>query len=253
MNDISRRTIIQTTGTAVAATIYGLASGPIDASDDRPRQKLKIIVVGAHPDDPETGCGGTMARYSGEGHDVAALYLTRGEAGIGGKSHDEAARIRTRELEQACQILGARALFAGQIDGQAEVTNSRYNELRKVVESEQPDVLFAQWPIDHHRDHRATSLLVYDAWLRMSKRPALYYYEVYSGVQTQLFHPTDYVDITATEGRKRAATMAHASQNPEHLYKLHDLMNQFRGKEFGCKYAEGFVRHVQGPSISDLS
>ena len=42
------------------------------------------------------------------------------------------------------------------------------------------------------------------------------------------------------------------SQNPAKMYKLHDLMNQFRGKEFGCRYAEAFIRHVQGPSIEDL-
>ena len=132
------------------------------------------------------------------------------------------------------------------------MNNTRYDEFRKILETEKPDVVFTQWPIDSHRDHRATSLLTYDAWVKMGKRFALYYYEVYSGIQTQMFHPTDYVDITATEGRKRAATMAHASQNPEHMYKLHDLMNQFRGKEFGCKYAEAFAQHAQGPSIDEM-
>ena len=253
MDQISRRLIMQTSGMAAAATVYGLASDHLTASDDQPRKMLKIIVVGAHPDDPETGCERTMARYSGAGHDVAVLYLTRDEGGVDGKTHEDAAKIRTMELQQACQILGVRALFAGQIDGQAEVTNARYDQLHKILDAEQPDVLFTHWPIDGHRDHRAASLLAYDAWLKMAKRPALYFYEVYSGLQTQLFQPTDYVDITATEGRKRAATMAHASQNPEHLYKLHDLMNRFRGKESGCEYAEAFVRHVQGPSISALT
>lgn len=252
MATISRRVVLRNTGLVAGATILGLRQSSARADQESRKRKLKIIVVGAHPDDPETGCGGTMARYSGEGHDVAALYFTRGEAGVSGKTHDEAARIRTGELEAACQILGARALFAGQIDGSAEVNNTRYDEFRKILETEKPDVVFTQWPIDSHRDHRATSLLTYDAWVKMGKRFALYYYEVYSGIQTQMFHPTDYVDITATEGRKRAATMAHASQNPEHMYKLHDLMNQFRGKEFGCKYAEAFAQHAQGPSIDEM-
>ncbi len=66
-----------------------------------------------------------------------------------------------------------------------------------------------------------------------------------SGSQTQNFSPTDYVDITATEDRKRAACFAHKSQNPEGFYAHHDMMNRFRGLESGHKYAEAFVRHVQ--------
>src|SRR3954465_9989867 len=76
---------------------------------------LKVIVVGGHPDDPESGCGGTMARLADLGHQVAALYLTRGEAGIRGKQADDAAGIRTKELEEACRILKVRPIFAGQI------------------------------------------------------------------------------------------------------------------------------------------
>src|SRR5579884_2137120 len=72
--------------------------------------KLKIVCVGGHPDDPESGCGGTLARYTALGHSVTILYLTRGEAGIHGKSHEEAAVIRTAECEAACQILGAKPL-----------------------------------------------------------------------------------------------------------------------------------------------
>jgi LmbE family N-acetylglucosaminyl deacetylase len=63
-----------------------------------------------------------MARYAELGHEVVSLYLTRGEAGIRGKNHDDAARIRTAEAEQACKILGARPMFVGQIDGATEVT-----------------------------------------------------------------------------------------------------------------------------------
>ncbi|MCX6622296.1 MAG: PIG-L family deacetylase, partial [Acidobacteria bacterium] len=79
--------------------------------------KLNVIFAGAHPDDPESACGATMARFSAAGHAVTALYLTRGEAGIEGKSHSEAAAIRTREAQRACEILGARPVFANQIDG----------------------------------------------------------------------------------------------------------------------------------------
>src|SRR5215475_6104846 len=82
MTGITRRNLL-----AFAATRPALSQA----------RKLKIIVVGGHPDDPESGCGGAIARYADAGHDVVCLYLTRGEAGIRGKSADEAAAIRTRE------------------------------------------------------------------------------------------------------------------------------------------------------------
>ena len=85
--------------------------------------KLTIVVAGGHPDDPESACGGAMARYADLGNKVISLYLTRGEAGIPGKSHDEAAAIRTREAERACEILKARPVFAGQIDGDTEIND----------------------------------------------------------------------------------------------------------------------------------
>jgi len=93
-------------------------------------------------------------------------------------------------------------------------------------------------------------LLVFDAWLAGRKRFALYYFEVLSGAQTSQFWPTHYVDITATEGTKRAACFAHASQDPDDFYQYHDAMNRFRGMEAGRKYAEAFVRHVQSPDDS---
>jgi LmbE family N-acetylglucosaminyl deacetylase len=186
-----------------------------------------------------------MARFADLGHEVVALYLTRGEAGIKGKSHADAAAIRTAECLEACKILGARAVFAGQIDGATEINNIRCDEMRAILDHEQPDIVLTQWPIDTHRDHRAASLLVHDSWLHLGKKFALYYFEVMSGTQTQNFNPTDYVAITATESRKRAACLAHKSQNPTEFYKHHDTMNRFRGVESGHTYAEAFVRHVQ--------
>jgi LmbE family N-acetylglucosaminyl deacetylase len=207
--------------------------------------RLKVIVVGGHPDDPESGCGGTMARVADAGHEVVAVYLTRGEAGIAGKSHQEAATIRSAECLAACKLLHARAVFAGQLDGATEINTARYEEMRALLDAEKPDIVFTHWPIDTHRDHRAASFLVYDAWLRLHKAFALYYFEVMSGSQTQHFSPTDFVDITATEERKRAACFAHQSQNPAGFYDHHDKMNRFRGLESGHKFAEAFVRHQQ--------
>lgn len=210
--------------------------------------KYKIIVFGAHPDDPETGCGGLMALLSRAGHDVVVAYLTRGEAGIPGTSHQEAAAIRTAEALAACEILGARAVFLGQIDGQCEVSAARYADVRCFIEAERPDVALTHWPIDTHRDHRACSLLVYDAWLALGQAFALFYYEVMTGQQTQNFAPTDYVDIGSVLEQKHRACFVHASQRIEASYPNdHGKMEQFRGMEFGRDYAEAFVRHAQSP------
>ena len=232
-----------------SGSLLGAAVGlPLTGSEGEqpvaPR-KLKVVVVGGHPDDPESGCGGTIARYTDLGHEVVILYLTRGEAGIPGKSHEKAARIRTGECQKACEILKARPLFAGQIDGSTQIDARRYDQFRSLLEAERPDLVFTHWPIDTHRDHRAASLVVYDAWVRAERKFDLYYFEVDQGEQTQDFRPTDYVDITATEPRKRAACFVHTSQNPAGFYALHDMMNRFRGMECGAKYAEAFVRHVQ--------
>ncbi|HXY01463.1 MAG TPA: PIG-L family deacetylase [Candidatus Limnocylindrales bacterium] len=255
MGKLTRRELLGQSAFLVGASASALPM--LDAAGEHQSaagKKLKIVVTGGHPDDPESGCGGTIALYSSRGHDVVILYLTRGEAGIEGKSAKESAEIRTAESRKACEILKARPLFAGQIDGSTEVNSARYKEFRQLLEAERPDVVLTHWPIDSHRDHRAASLLTYDAWLDAGRKFDLYFYEVDQGEQTQVFHPTHYVDITQTESQKRAACSAHVSQQPEtSFYVLHDAMNRFRGMEFGVKYAEAFVRHTQNPPKAILS
>jgi LmbE family N-acetylglucosaminyl deacetylase len=254
MRELTRREILNRAKSLASSTVLGLPlataaeAGQVGGAAS-PR-KLKVVVAGAHPDDPETGCGGTIARYSDLGHEVVVLYLTRGERGIRGKSYDEAGKIRTAEAEKACQILKARPVFAGQVNGRVEITYARYDEFRKILEAEKPDLVYTQWPIDTHEDHRATALMVYDAWLHNQKNFALYFYEVMTGAQTSHFWPTHYVDITATEARKREACYAHASQDPDGFYSLHSEMNSFRGHEAGCRFAEAFIRHTSSPDDS---
>jgi LmbE family N-acetylglucosaminyl deacetylase len=200
------------------------------------------VCVGAHPDDPESGCGGTLARYAASGHRVTVIYLTRGEAGVKGKSHDEAAAIRTGEAEAACKVLGAKPLFAGQIDGATEVHKERAEALLKLLAAEEPDVVFTHWPIDTHPDHQAASLLTLRAYLASRKRFPLYFFEVNSGSQTLGFVPAAYVDITATREKKKQALFAHRSQDGEAIYrKHHEVMEGFRGRELGVSAAEAFA------------
>jgi N-acetylglucosamine malate deacetylase 1 len=250
MNFFSRRKLLNNMGrTAVALAIppvYAAQSSDAPLSQPLPR-KLKVVVAGGHPGDPEYGCGGTIARYTDLGHDVVLLYLNQGGAGSPKLPAGELATLRTAEAAKACQILKARSAFAGQLDGKSIVDAAHYDEFRKILEAERPDVLFTQWPIDNHRDHRATSMLSYDAWLHMEKSFDFYYYEVSDGEDTQMFSPTHYVDITAVEPRKRAACYAHASQTPDRYYALETQIARFRGFESGHAQAEAFIRHLQSP------
>ena len=116
-----------------ALTVPALAVGQAP-----PNRGLKIVCVGGHPDDPESGCGGTLSRYAALGHAVTVIYLTRGEAGIPGKSHDEAAEIRSAECVAACKILGAKPVFAGQIDGATVVDAKAAESLGRLLSAERP-------------------------------------------------------------------------------------------------------------------
>ena len=223
--------MIKMTATTLAgATVLGL---PLDAqaSDSRPAEGQntgkKVMVIGAHPDDPETGCG---------------VYLTHGEAGIEGKSHDEAASIRTREAQNACAVTGARPIFLTQIDGDTRIDAQRYAQVRQVIAQEKPSLVLTHWPVDSHRDHCVCSVLVRDAWRRLGYSFALYYFEVMTGMQTQNFTPTDFVDITAVAATKRQACNCHVSQNMDDLYTWHDKMELFRGMQAGVTRAEAYVR-----------
>jgi LmbE family N-acetylglucosaminyl deacetylase len=205
--------------------------------------KLNIICVGAHPGDPEFGCGGTMWKYSEAGHNVTFLYLTRGEAYDSRKTHDAAAAIRTREAEVACKALNVVPKYFGQIDGSTVVSNEQNALMLKTLQDAKPDIVFTQWPVDAHPDHQVTGLLTLTAWVKMDKSFDLYFYEVNSGSETMAFAPTDYVDISSAMEKKKAAMYAHVSQDPERTYlDFFKKMEEFRGLEAGVPAAEAFVR-----------
>ncbi|MGA2134837.1 MAG: PIG-L deacetylase family protein [Bryobacteraceae bacterium] len=230
-------------------SIPALAAGQAGSSSHAP----KIVCVGGHPDDPESGCGGTLARYAAAGASVTIIYLTRGEAGIPRKSHAEAAAIRSAECEAACRLLHATPVFAGQIDGATVVDAAAAESLRQLIFAADPDVVFTQWPIDTHMDHQAASTLTYRAWLAARGRFELYYYEVDLGSQTMGFHPTDYVDVTLVRETKKAALFAHKSQDGERIYRdFHQLMESYRGREAGCGAAEAFVHLARVDSSTRL-
>lgn len=215
-------------------------------------KKMKVVCVGGHPDDPESGCGGTLARFASGGHDVTIIYLTRGEAGIDGKSHDEAASIRSAEAIAACKIINAKSVFAGQVDGDTVVNSEWIKKMQQLIDAESPDIVFTHWPIDSHKDHQAASLLTIQSWIRSSQKFELYFFEVCAGEQTMTFRPTDFVDITTQQELKRKAVYCHTSQDPDGIYACgHASMEDFRGRELGVKAAEGFV-HMTGRGEGNL-
>jgi LmbE family N-acetylglucosaminyl deacetylase len=223
----------------------GLLSLPEVVSAKRKKfsPPLKIVCAGAHPDDPESGCGGTLAKFAKAGNLVTIIYLTRGEAGIPGKTHEESALVRSREAIAACDILKVKPVFAGQIDGDTLINNKWVESWRQILEEEKPDIVFTHWPVDSHKDHQIASLLTIQTWIRAKEKFRLYFFEVCTGEQTMVFKPTDYVDITGEQDQKRKAVYCHVSQDPPGIYACgHASMEDFRGREIGVRAAEAFVQ-----------
>jgi len=249
MSSSSRRRFVKQ-----AVTGLGILSSPSIFTERNisPVKLLKIVCVGGHPDDPESGCGGTLAKFAAMGHAVTIIYLTRGEAGISGKSHEASAAIRTREATEACSILKTKPVFAGQIDGDTVLDNEWVKKMQQLIGDEKPDIVLTHWPIDSHKDHQVASILTIQTWVRAKEKFNLYFFEVCAGEQTMIFRPTDYVDISDVQEQKKKAVYCHLSQDPPSIYSCgHAAMEEFRGREIGVKAAEAFVRMTGMRSLSD--
>ena len=240
MQEISN--IMRVKGFVLLLIVLLWSSVAMHASERWLMSYKKVLVIGAHPDDPETMCGGTMLKLREAGVDVVAVYLTSGEAGIAGMSHEESRAIRQQEARHACEVLGVRPVFLTQIDGNSEVNKMRYEEMKELIVAEKPDMVITHWPIDSHRDHRVCAVLVYDAWRQTGYSFDLYYGEVMTGLQTQNFSPTFWVDISETHARKLKAYHCHQSQGIDEVQAYHDQMEILRGMECHAKYGEAFIK-----------
>jgi LmbE family N-acetylglucosaminyl deacetylase len=244
-DELSRRSFVKQSALAAAAAF------PLGSPHSAQTASLKVVCVGAHPDDPESGCGGTLARYAALGHSVTIVYLTRGERGIDGRSLDEAARIRTAESEAACRIMGAKPVFFGQIDGATEFTRAQVESMTRLLNDERPDVLFTHWPVDTHPDHQVASLLAIRGWMRRGTG-LLYFFEVDTGDQTEGFFPNTYVDVSTVMDKKKSALFAHVSQDGQAIWRQHhEIMAAWRGREAAVPAAEAFV-HLNRDQSSSL-
>jgi bacillithiol biosynthesis deacetylase BshB1 len=226
---------------------------------------VEILAVGAHPDDVELGCGGTLALLSRRGRSVGILDLTRGEAGTRGTPQTRAA-----EAAESARILGAR--FRDGLDlGDGNLRTDRAAELEvvDVIRRRRPRLVFAPLAVDRHPDHVRAGRLVTDAAFyaglraletgRAPHRPQqVVYYP-----STFLAEPTFLVDVTEALETKLAAVRAFRSQffdpastepatfisSPEFLEGVTARARSF-GRLANVGAAEGFVS-PRPPRLAD--
>jgi LmbE family N-acetylglucosaminyl deacetylase len=220
----------------------------------------RILVVVAHPDDAEFGCGGSVARWVGEGCDVYYCLATSGNRGSDdpAMTPERLAVIREAEQRAAAASLGVRDLvFLGYPDGELEDTRDARRDVVRAIRRFRPDRVVCQSPFGSlnpytgHRDHRHAGRLALDAVYPYA-RDRLHFPEVLAeGLaphkvrQVYLMghdEPDVAVDITGTMDRKLAALRCHASQ----LRDFAAVEGRVReraaevGKPHGHTYAEGF-------------
>jgi bacillithiol biosynthesis deacetylase BshB1 len=175
--------------------------------------KLDVLAVGAHPDDVELGCGGTLARLASEGRAVGILHLTRGERGTRGTPEG-----RRAEAEAAAAALGAAAMdFLDCGDGGLRTGPAEEDALIAKLRQWRPDLVLAPSPHDRHPDHTRGHQLVeaacFYAGLRHRGeaepfRPAA----MFAYMQHDLFAPSFVVDVTSSWEAKLASLRAYRSQ-----------------------------------------
>jgi LmbE family N-acetylglucosaminyl deacetylase len=217
-------------------------SGQAVKESSRPAQakKLRVAVLGAHPDDPESGCGGLIARLTQAGDEVVVGYLTcyRGDRKIGSE-HE--AKVRKREAVAACQALGARPHFFDYSHEKLYADEATVGVLAAWLKEVRPDIVVTHWTLDTHPNHHVTSSLVWQCYLREATW-GLYFYEVMTDQQSLNFRPEFYLDIESVRALKRRALECHRSQEPDAIWEVHEAMHRRRGAEAGVKYAEAYIR-----------
>lgn len=197
---------------------------------------MNILAIGAHPDDIEAGCAGTLAKYAQNGHDVYLLVMTEGHRG--GKR-----TVRKKEQMNSAKILKPRALFWGGCEDTSLTLhmNKMVQDIEAVLKKVNPDFILVQYEEDTHQDHRSLAKATISATRYI--RNVLFY----EGPTTQNFSPTVFVDIKETIDTKFAMLLAHQSQvqktNIEGL-SITDIVRStavFRGIQGRVQFAEGFV------------
>lgn len=124
---------------------------------------LRLLIIGAHPDDADFAAGGTAALYRAAGHAVKFVSLTNGDAGHHLHPGPALARRRRGEASAAAAVIGATYDIFDSHDGQLLPTLENRLAVIRLIRTFQPDMLLTHRPNDYHPDHRYTSQLVQDA------------------------------------------------------------------------------------------
>lgn len=202
---------------------------------------LKVVFVGAHPDDIELSCGGSVTYFIEKGYEVWCVFLTKGEKGLGQKNGSD---IRVKESIEALSYLGVNKkniVFGDfedtRIPDSIEVIH--FLEAFNFGNTEDIYAVFFHSESDYHQDHQVTSKACRAAF-RYVKRMLTYE----SPSVTASFSPTAFVDISEYIKRKIHALRCHKSQTiQEKIYLEYKAMMcgcRFRGLQIGKRYAEAF-------------
>ena len=236
--------------------------------------KLDILAFGAHPDDVELGCSGTIAKEISLGKKVGIIDLTRGELGTRGS-----VAIRDEETQKATQILGISIRENLNMRDGFFVNDEKHQfEIIKMIRKYRPDIVLCNAIDDRHIDHGKGSKLVSDACflsglrkvetsidgiVQEAWRPKV----VYHYIQWKNIEPDFVVDISEFFDVKTASILAYGSQfydpnsnepvtpiaTKNFLESIHYRTQDF-GRIIGVEYAEGFTveRYLAVNSLSDL-
>lgn len=223
-------------------------------------QKLRILALGAHADDLELQCAGTLARWAKDGHHLVMATATWCKFGSYELSLDDCSRLRHAEAAESAALIGAeyRALMVPD-DGVNPFDPGQQRQVTELIRQTRPDVIITHAPTDYHTDHCNLSELVkwsgpvlgipqYETGSpALDYNPALYFMDTLNG---RYFEPTAYVDITATLEIKLAMMNCFRSQigflkqyfNLDVLEQI-ETVARYRGLQAGARYAEAFQQY----------
>ena len=191
---------------------------------------MKILALGAHPDDIEIFMFGTLAAYAAQGAELTFAIATDGAKG--GKSDPTVlARIRREEATAAAALIGATPRFLDFPDGELVADASLIGALKALIRETGPDLVITHAPNDYHADHRALSDGVRIA---ASFGVPVLHADTMGGTG---FSPTHYVDISAHADIKAKAIRMHQSQDPDRFVDGARTQNLFRAGQ--CNGAQG--------------
>ena len=192
---------------------------------------MKVLAIGAHPDDIELGCGATLLRHVAAGDDVTMLVMTPGGLGPQGLTS------RANEQEAAAAMIGARLVWGHFDDGSIPTGREAVGVVDALAREVEADVIYAHAPNDTHQDHAATSAAALAAARRLQR--VLFY----QSPSTTSFDPNVYVDVESSLAAKLAALRAHWSQVMQCLMvdlEAVEVTARYWGTRAKVAYAEAF-------------